>query len=112
MANIQFSRGVIEDAIPDIKVTRSRDENGGKAIFYFEAPKALAQDSTDEITGMYLIDDEGEIVSRDVKGKFVNGKASAIEATLLMRSAEEWERFIRFMDKYAAENGLGLQKSE
>lgn len=29
-----------------------------------------------------------------------------------MRSAEEWERFIRFMDKYAAENGLGLQKSE
>ena len=112
MANIQFSRGVIEDAVPDIRVTRSRDGNGGKAIFYFDAPKALAQDSTDEITGMYLIDDEGEIVSRDVKGKFVNGKPSAIEATLLMRSADEWERFIRFMDKYAAEHGLGLQKSE
>ena len=112
MANIQFSRGVIEDAVPDIKITRSRDLNGGKAIFFFQEPKALAQDSTDEITGMYLIDDEGEIVSRDVKGKFINGRASAIEATLLMRSAEEWERFIRFMDKYAAEHGLGLQKSE
>lgn len=84
MASIQFSRGVIEDAVPDIKVTRSRNLDGGKAIFYFEAPKALDQDSTDEITGMYLIDDEGEIVSRDVKGKFINGKASAIEATLLM----------------------------
>ena len=111
-ANIQFSKGVPEDAVPDIKVTRSRNLDGGKAIFYFEAPKALDQDSTDEITGMYLIDDEGEIVSRDVKGKFVNGKPSAIEATLLMRSAEEWERFIRFMDKYAAEHGLGLEKSE
>ncbi len=112
MAHIEFSRGVIEDAVPDIKVTRSRNLDGGKAIFYFEEPKALAQDGTDEITGMYLVDDEGEIVSRDVKGKFINGRPSAIEATLLMRSADEWDRFIRFMDKYAEEHGLGLQKSE
>ncbi len=111
MAEIQFSRGVKEDVIPDIRVTRSRNADGGTETFYFDAPKALDDDSSVEITGMYLVDNEGEIVTRDVKGKFINGKPSAIEAKLLMTSASEWERFIRFMDKYAEENGLGLTKS-
>lgn len=111
MAEIQFSRGTKEAVIPDIRVTRSRNGDGGTATFYFDAPQALNEDSTVEITGMYLVDDEGEIVTRDVKGKFINGKPSAIEAKLLMNSTFEWERFIRFMDKYAAENDLGLTKS-
>ncbi len=111
MAEIQFSKGVTEEVVPDIKVTRSKSGNTGQAIFYFEDPQILSGDSTDEITGMYLVDDEGEIVSKEVKGKFVNGEARAIEATLVMKSAEEFDRFIRFMDKYAAEHGLGLDKS-
>ena len=110
MAEIQFCRGFKESVVPDIKVTRSRNLDGGTATFYFDGPDALASDSTVEITGMYLVDDEGEIVSRDVKGKFINGKPSAIESKLSMNSAAEWERFIRFMDKYAEENGLGLDK--
>ncbi|MDJ0535797.1 MAG: photosystem II reaction center protein Psb28 [Xenococcaceae cyanobacterium MO_207.B15] len=111
MAEIQFSRGIKEEVVPDIRVTRSRNADGGIATFYFDSPQALNDDSTVEITGMYLVDDEGEIITRDVKGKFINGKPSAIEAKLLMNSAGEWERFIRFMDKYAEENGLGLTKS-
>ena len=110
MAEIQFSRGVTEEVIPDIKVTRSKTGNSGTATFYFEDPKILAKDSSDEITGMYLVDDEGEIVSREVKGKFVNGEARAIEAVLIMKSEAEFERFVRFMDKYAEQNGLGLDK--
>ena len=111
MAEIQFSRGITEEIVPDIKVTRSKTGNSGTATFYFEDPKILSKDSTDEITGMYLVDDEGEIVSREVKGKFVNGEARAIEAVLVMKSADEWDRFIRFMNQYAEENGLGLDKS-
>ncbi|WP_019507813.1 photosystem II reaction center protein Psb28 [Pleurocapsa sp. PCC 7319] len=111
MAEIQFSRGIKEEIVPDIKVTRSKTGNTGTATFYFEDPKILSKDSTDEITGMYLVDDEGEIVSREVKGKFVNGEARAIEAVLIMKSTDEWERFIRFMNQYAEENGLGLDKS-
>lgn len=71
----------------------------------------MSQESTDEVTGMYLVDEEGEIVTREVKGKFVNGKPTAIEAVLIMKSSEEWERFIRFMDRYAEEHDLGLTKS-
>ena len=111
MAEIQFSKGLTEEVVPDIRVTRSKTGNTGTATFYFEDPKILSKDSTEEITGMYLIDDEGEIVSREVKGKFINGEARAIEAVLIMKSTDEWERFIRFMDKYAEEHGLGLDKS-
>ena len=111
MAEIQFARGVTEEAIPEIKVTRSKTGNSGTATFFFEDPKILSKDSSDEITGMYLIDDEGEIVSREVKGKFINGEARAIEAVLIMKSEAEFERFVRFMNKYAEQNGLGLDKN-
>lgn len=111
MTEIQFSRGVTEEVIPDIRVTRSRTGNSGTATFYFDSPNILSNESTDEVTGMYLIDEEGEIVTREVKGKFINGKPTAIEAVLIMKSAEEWERFIRFMDRYSEEHGLGLSKS-
>lgn len=111
MAEIQFSKGVTEDVVPDIKVTRSRTGDTGTATFYFDSPKIFGEGSTDEVTGMYLIDEEGEIVSREVKGKFVNGKARAIEAILIMKSVDEWERFMRFMERYGEEHGLGLSKS-
>ena len=107
MAEIQFSRGVAEEIVPDVKVTRSKTGNSGTATFYFEDPNILSGESTEEITGMYLVDDEGEIVSREVKGKFINGEARAIEAVLIMKSEDEFERFVRFMNKYAEEHGLG-----
>ena len=107
MAEIQFARGVAEETIPDVKVTRSKTGNSGTATFYFEDPNILSKESTEEITGMYLVDDEGEIVSREVKGKFINGEARAIEAVLIMKSEDEFERFVRFMNKYAEEHGLG-----
>lgn len=111
MAQIQFSRGVNEEVIPDVRLTRSRDGSQGTATFYFDKPKALDVTNTDEITGMYMIDEEGEIVTREVKAKFINGQPSALEAILLMRYPGEWDRFMRFMERYGEENGLGLTKS-
>lgn len=111
MAKIQFSRGVTEDVVPDVRLTRSKDGTNGQAIFYFQNPRALASDRTDEITGMYMIDEEGEITTREVKAKFVNGQPEALEAVYVMKSVEEWDRFIRFMERYAEENGLGFSKS-
>ncbi|MDJ0795875.1 MAG: photosystem II reaction center protein Psb28 [Calothrix sp. MO_167.B12] len=111
MAKIQFSRGVDEKVVPDVRLTRSRSGDTGTATFIFQNPNALDTNSTEEITGMYMIDEEGEIVTREVKGKFINGKAEIIEAIYLMKSVDEWDRFMRFMDRYAGENGLGLSKS-
>ncbi|NJR52950.1 MAG: photosystem II reaction center protein Psb28 [Leptolyngbyaceae cyanobacterium CSU_1_3] len=111
MVQIQFSRGVDEDIIPDVRLTRSKDGTNGTATFYFEKPKALGNASTDDITGMYMIDEEGEITTREVKAKFVNGKPEALEALYVMKSVAEWERFMRFMERYAEQSGLGFQKS-
>ncbi|TAE55451.1 MAG: photosystem II reaction center protein Psb28 [Nostocales cyanobacterium] len=111
MAKIQFSRGVDETVVPDVRLTRSRSGDQGTATFIFTNPDILAEGSSDEITGMYMIDEEGEIITREVKGKFVNGKPEALEATHLMKTPEEWDRFMRFMERYAEENGLGLSKS-
>ncbi|MEB3825880.1 photosystem II reaction center protein Psb28 [Phormidium sp. CCY1219] len=111
MAEIQFSRGIKEDIVPEVRLTRSRDGQQGTATFYFQNPNILDKDSTDEITGMYLVDEEGEIACRDVKGKFVNGQPEGIEAIHVMKSQEDWERFMRFMERYAEENGLGFSKA-
>ncbi len=109
MAEIQFSRGIKEDVVPDVRLTRSRDGSNGRAIFYFQKPKIF--DMQKELTGMYLIDEEGEMVSQDVKGKFVNGEPTDIEATYPIKSKEEWDRFMRFMERYAQQNGLEFNKS-
>ncbi|BAZ69014.1 MAG: photosystem II reaction center protein Psb28 [Pelatocladus maniniholoensis HA4357-MV3] len=111
MAKIQFSKGIDEDVIPEVRLTRSRTGDSGTATFIFQNPKALDSNNTEEITGMYMIDEEGEIVTREVKGKFINGKPEALEALYLMKSKEEWERFMRFMQRYAEENDLGFNQS-
>lgn len=111
MAQIQFSRGIDEAVVPDVSLTRARDGSNGKAIFYFQNPIALSSTTTDAITGMYLVDDEGELVSREVNAKFVNGQPDALEATYIIRSPEEWDRFMRFMQRYGEDHGLEFSKS-
>lgn len=111
MAQIQFARGVDEEVIPEVRLTRSKDGSNGTATFYFQNPKVLSEGSTQEVTGMYMIDEEGEISTREVKGKFINGKPEAIEALYLMKSTDEWDRFMRFMERYAQEHELGFEKA-
>ena len=106
MAAIQFFRGIDETVIPDIRMTRSRDGETGQAIFVFEEPDALGEEMTSAIAGMFLVDEEGELVSREVRGRFVNGRASAIEATYTWKTIEEFERFMRFAQRYAKRANL------
>jgi photosystem II protein len=57
---------------------------------------------------MYLVDEEGQLVSREVKARFVNGKASALEATYTWKTPSDFERFMRFAERYAESHGLGF----
>ena len=110
MAEIQFIPGKNEEVVPDVRVTRSKGGKSGRATFYFENPSILTEDSF-EILGMFLVDEEGELSTTDVNAKFVNGKPTAIEASYVMKTGDEWDRFIRFMDRYAESHGLGLDQS-
>ena len=107
-AAIQFFRGVDEPVVPDIRLTRSRDGRTGQALFVFEEPVALAPETMGDITGMFLVDEEGELVSREVKARFVNGKANAIEATYTWKTNDDFERFMRFAQRYADSHDLGF----
>lgn len=64
-----------------------------------------------EVTGMFMIDDEGELSTTDVNARFSNGKPQAIEATYVMKSPFEWDRFMRFVEAYSESNGLGFTKA-
>ena len=111
-AAIQFFRGVDEPVVPDIRLTRSRDGRTGQAMFVFEEPQALAPESMGDITGMFMVDEEGEMVTREVKARFVNGRPSAIEATYTWKNLPDFERFMRFAQRYAEGHGLGFTSRE
>ena len=112
-ASIQFVRGLEEKDVPDIKLTRARDGSSGTATFQFFNPNVFdASTQTEgEVTGMFLVDEEGEMTTTDVNANFVNGKPKAITSTLVLKSPAEWDRFMRFMEKYGEANGLMFNKS-
>ena len=42
---------------------------------------------------------------------FVNGKPRIVKGVIVMKGADEWDRFMRFMERYAESNGLGFSKA-
>ncbi|KAJ1416816.1 Photosystem II Psb28, class 1 [Sesbania bispinosa] len=82
---IQFIQGTDELTIPDVRLTKSRDGTNGMAIFSFDQPSVFdSSGEVGDITGFYMIDEEGVLQSVDVSAKFVNGKPSRIEANFYL----------------------------
>ncbi|KAK6937719.1 Photosystem II Psb28, class 1 [Dillenia turbinata] len=109
---IQFIQGIDEQTIPDVRLTKSRDGTNGMATFKFDQPSVFdSSGEVGEITGFYMIDEEGVLQSVDVNAKFVGGKPAGIEAKYVMRSPREWDRFMRFMERYSNANGLQFVKN-
>ena len=120
MTTIQFIQGMDEEVTAEVRLTRSVSGNNGTAKFTFEKPKAFTlfekskafrRDVREGITGMHMIDEEGEMISREVKAKFVNGEPKFLEVEYVMKSRVEWDRFMRFMERYAKEHGLEFNKA-
>lgn len=111
-AKIQLAIGIDEEA-SDVKITRSKDGDTSVAVFFFDAPNCMtgANAATNEILGMYMIDEEGEIITRNVNAKFINGKSAGIEAIYKIEGDRNWQRFLRFMNRYAEANGMSLNKA-
>lgn len=110
---IQFIKGINESTIPLVNITRSRDGSTGTATFIFENPTIFYNilDTKNEITGMFLIDKEGTLSTRDITAKFIQGKPKTIQATYIIKNSESWDRFMRFMERYASENELTFIRS-
>ena len=91
-ARIQFIKGIDERVLPDVRLTRSRDGTTGTATFRFKNANILDKSLalSGEITGMYMVDEEGILETRDVSAQFVNGKPQAVESIYIMKSPEAW----------------------
>ena len=113
-AVIQFTKGVEETSFPNIILTRSQDGSTGTATFRFENPTIFYKtvSKNEPITGMYLIDDEGILLTRNIQINYVNGKPKKIEAIYIMKNRDAWDRFMRFVKKYSKINGLTFTKAD
>nr|YP_002327492.1 photosystem II protein W [Vaucheria litorea]ACF70909.1 photosystem II protein [Vaucheria litorea] len=111
-AKIQFIQGINEINIPRVKLTRSQNGTTGTATFLFTNSSLFNNESSKqgEITGMFLIDNEGILTTKDVNVRFKNGQPINIEALYIMTNPTNWDRFMRFMERYAKENGLTFIK--
>ena len=112
LAKIQFYEGIDEPVVPEIRLTRSKDGTSGQAFFVFEKPQALSSITSGEITGMRMIDSEGEILTREVKVKFVDGDPIFLEAKYIWKTTIDFDRFMRFANTYAKSNGLGYSEKK
>lgn len=75
---MEFIPGKEEKTVPDVRLTRSKDGTNGVATFSFDDPDLFEE--SQEITGMFLQDEEGELSTTDVKARFVNGQPVGIQA--------------------------------
>ena len=112
VAKIQFYEGVNEPVVPEIRLTRSKDGTTGQAFFIFERPQALSSITNGEIKGMKMIDEEGEISTKDIKARFVDGNPTFLEAKYTWKNISDFERFMRFANSYAKSNGLGYSEKK
>ena len=46
-----------------------------------------------------------------VTANFINGKPRIVKGVVVMKTEGEWDRFMRFMERYGAANGLGFAKA-
>lgn len=62
---IQFIRGIDEQTVPDVKLTKSRDGTNSTATFTFLEPSVFdSSGDVNDITGFYMIDEEGVCFSQ------------------------------------------------
>ena len=111
-AEIQFLKGINEIVIPEIRLTRSKDGKPGRAIFTFSKPQVLQSEDYKKIQGMLLIDQEGELTTREVNISVINGEKTSIKATYAWKSEVDFQRFMRFAQRYAADHGLGYSEKK
>ena len=111
---IQFFNGIDEKIVPEIRITKSKNGSAGQAFFRFDSPEALLSDNFKDIQGMSLIDEEGQIITREINIAVSrkNGKYIAVEAVYSWRTERDFNRFMRFANRYAKKFGLAYEQSD
>ena len=99
--SIQFIKGKSEKVIPEIRLIRNNDGIKGKAIYKFHNPGTITQDNLNSIKKMYLLDEEGELSTRQIDLSIKDKNIMEVKSTYSWNSEKEFERFMRFAKRYA-----------
>ena len=59
-----------------------------------------------------FIKEFNEILTREVKVKFIDGEPLFLEAVYVWKSTTDFDRFMRFANSYAKSNGLGYSEKK
>jgi photosystem II Psb28-2 protein len=113
--SIQFIEGLNED-ISGVSLRKTRNSDKKIVVLTFERLQAVEQLRAyrKEIKNLWLRDDEGDIKVTPTGVKFFyvgDDELSKVECTFEVESEEIFERVMRFLNRYAEENGFEYQSS-
>ena len=106
--SIEFIKGVKEKSLPIVKLTKSINGLTGTATFLFIKPSFFtdSQYLFSEITGIYLVCENNEIMSKDINILFKDGKPFLVKTIFIFKNDKEWFQFLQFMNLFSKETGL------
>jgi photosystem II Psb28-2 protein len=113
---IEFFEGLTEDLF-QVSLRKSKTTGVRNVLMTFKRLKAIErfQSFTTRTYGdLRLIDEEGIISVQPSSMKFIFGgdegdEIQRVECGFELGEPEHWDRFTRFMNRYAESNGMGYQ---
>jgi photosystem II Psb28-2 protein len=110
---IEFFQGVAED-LSGVSLRRQKNTEIRSVLMVFDSLKALEKFNSftkGAAQNLRLIDLEGDILVTPSSVKIIFGgdegdELKRVECTFEIEADSHWERFIRFMNRYAEANGL------
>ena len=98
---IQFIKGKDEKDHPEIRMFRDNDGKKGKAIYKFSKPSTITIENFKLIQRMNLIDEEGVLSTRKIDLSITENHINEVKSTYNWNSEKEFERYMRFAQRYA-----------
>lgn len=117
--SIEFFKGISE-ALSDVSLRRNKNTGIRNVLMTFDSLKAIDKFNSFTKTSngnMLLIDSEGEISVAPSSVKFIFGgdegdELKKVKCTFEIDREDHWERFMRFMHRYAEANGMEYGSKE
>lgn len=111
--SIEFFQGIAEE-LSGVSLRRNKNTRIRNVLMIFESLNALEKFNSftkGSAQNLSLIDSEGEILVTPNSLKMIFGgdegdELKRVECTFEIESDSHWERFTRFMDRYAEANGM------
>jgi photosystem II Psb28-2 protein len=116
--SIQFFEGISEE-LSNVSLRRSRDTGMRSVLMTFNSLKALEKFNSFTkrfSNSMVLTDEEGVIRVEPSSVQFVfsgpeGDDLQRVECKFEISREDYWERFMRFMNRYAASNGMAYSET-